>query len=174
MADKTKVFQYILKFMIHAAKLSICWGCIKEYILLLLLLCKNSLLTELTSTLDIIFKKRVGEKIFYPHDKRTCFSMFFFCVFYSLFLWRLSEVAQSCPTLCDPLDCSMQSFPVHHQPPELAQTHVHWVSDAIQPSHPLSFPSPAFNLSQHQDIFQWVSSLYQVAKVLELQLQYQA
>ena len=67
------------------------------------------------------------------------------------FLWRLSEVAQSCPTLCVPLDCSIQSFPVNYQPPELARTHVHWVSDAIQPSHPLSFPSPAFNLSQQQD-----------------------
>ena len=58
-----------------------------------------------------------------------------------------SSVAQSCPTLCDPMDCSMPSFPVHHQLLELAQTHVHWVGDAIQPSHPLSSPSPfAFNL----------------------------
>ena len=58
------------------------------------------------------------------------------------------------PTLCDPMDCSLQGFPVHHQFPELAQTHVHWVNDAIQPSHPLSSPSPpAFNLSQHQGLF---------------------
>ena len=65
------------------------------------------------------------------------------------------------------MDCSMPGFPVHHQLPELAQTHVHWVSDAIQPSHPLLSPSPPiFNLSQHQDLFQWVSSLHQVAKVL--------
>ena len=74
-----------------------------------------------------------------------------------------------------PTDCSTPGFPVHHQLPELAQTHVHWVSDAIQPSHPLSSPSPsAFNLSQHQGLFQWVSSLHQVAKVLEFQLQLQS
>ena len=71
---------------------------------------------------------------------------------------------------CDPMDCSMPGFPVHHQLLELAQTHVHWVGDAIQPSHPLSSPSPpAFNLSQHQGFFHWVSSLHHVTKVLELQ-----
>ena len=73
------------------------------------------------------------------------------------------------------MDCSIPGFPVHHTLPELAQTHVHRVSDAIQPSHPLSSPSPpAFNLSQHQGLFQRVSSLHQVAKVLELQLQHQS
>ena len=67
----------------------------------------------------------------------------------------ISLVAQLSPTLCDPMDCSMPGFPVHHQLLELAQTHVHRVSDAIQPSHPLSSPSPpAFNLSQHQGVFQ--------------------
>ena len=71
---------------------------------------------------------------------------------------QLISVPQSCKTLCDPMDCSMPGFPVHHQLPELAQTHVHWVSDTIQPSHPLSSLSPpVFNLSQHQDLFQWVS-----------------
>ena len=84
-----------------------------------------------------------------------------------------SSVTQSWPNLCNPMDCSMPGFPVHHQLPELAQTHVYWVGDAIQPSHPLSSPSPpAFNLSQHQGLFQWVSSLHQVAKVLEFQLQH--
>ena len=73
------------------------------------------------------------------------------------------------------MDCSMPGFPVHHQLPELAQTHVHWVGDAIQPSHPLFSPSPpAFNLSQHQSLFKWISSSHQVAKVLEFQLQYQS
>ena len=73
------------------------------------------------------------------------------------------------------MDCSRPDFPVHHQLPELAQTHVHRVSDTIQPSNPLSPPSPpAFNLSHHQGLFQWVSSSYQVAKVLELQLQHQS
>ena len=86
-----------------------------------------------------------------------------------------SSIIQSCQTLCDPTDCSMPGFPVHHQLPELIQTHVHWVSDAIQPSLPLSPPSPpTFNLSQYQDVFQWVSSLHQVAKVLEFQLQQQS
>ena len=72
------------------------------------------------------------------------------------------------------MDCSMAGFPVHHQLPELTQTHVHRVGNAIQPSHPLSSPSPAFNLSQHQGLFQWVSSLHQVVKVLEFQLQHQS
>ena len=95
----------------------------------------------------------------------------------SLFLnlWKQSSVAQSHPSLCDPMDCSTPCFPIRHQLPELAQTHVHQVGDAIQPSHPLSSPSPPdFNLSQHQGLFKWVSSLYQVAKVLELQLQHQS
>ena len=71
------------------------------------------------------------------------------------------------------MDCSMPGLPVRHQLPELTQTHVHWVSDAIQLSHPLSSPSlPTFNLSQHQGLFKWVSSSYQVAKLLEFQLQY--
>ena len=69
---------------------------------------------------------------------------------------QFSSVTQSCLTLCDPMDCSMPGLPVHHQLLELAQTHVHWVSDAIQPSHPLSSPFPlAFNLSQHRGLFQW-------------------
>ena len=87
---------------------------------------------------------------------------------------QFSSVAQSCPTLCNSMDCSMSGFLVHHQLLELAQTHIHWVSDAIRPSHPLSSSSPAFNLSQHQGLFQWVSSSYQVANVLELQLQHQS
>ena len=79
-----------------------------------------------------------------------------------------SSVTQSCLTLCDSMDFRMSGLPVHHQIPELGQTHVHWVSDAIQSSHPLSSPSPpAFNLSQHQRLFQGVSSLQQVAKILE-------
>ena len=76
---------------------------------------------------------------------------------------------------CDPMNRSTPGLPVHHQLPEFTQTHVHWVGDAIQPSHPLSSPStPAFNLSQHQGFSQWVSSSHQVAKVLEFQLQHQS
>ena len=88
---------------------------------------------------------------------------------------QFSSVIQSCPTLCDPMDCSTPGLPVHHQLPEFTQTHVHCVSDAIQPSHPLSSPSPpTFNLSQNQGLFKWVSSSHQVAKVLEFQLQHQS
>ena len=90
-------------------------------------------------------------------------------------LFLLSSVAQSCLTLYDPTDCSTPGLPVHHQLLELTQTHVHRVSDAIQPSHPLSSPSPpAFSLSQHQCLFQRLSSLHQVAKILEFQLQHQS
>ena len=86
-----------------------------------------------------------------------------------------SSVPQSCPTLCHPMNHSMPGLPVHHQLPEFTQTHVHWVGDAIQPSHPLSSPSPpAPNLSQHQSLFQWVNSSHEVAKVLEFQLQHQS
>ena len=88
---------------------------------------------------------------------------------------EFSSVAQLCPTLRDPMHCSKPGFPVHHHLPELAQTHVHRVGDAIQPSHPLSSPSPpAFNLSQHQSLVQGVSSSHQVVKILELQLQHQS
>ena len=79
------------------------------------------------------------------------------------------SVSKSCLTLHDPMDCSMTGFPVLHHLPEFAQLHVHWVSNAIQPSHPLLPSSSAFNLSQYQGLFQWVSCLHQVAKVLELQ-----
>ena len=80
-------------------------------------------------------------------------------------LIQFNSVAQSCLTLCNTMDRSTPGFPVHHQLQELVQIHIHWVSDAIQTSHPLSSPSPpAFNLSQHQGLFNWVSSSHQVAK----------
>ena len=88
---------------------------------------------------------------------------------------QFSSVAQSCLTHCDPMNHSMPGLPVHHQLPESTQTNVHWVGDAIQPSHPLSSPSPpALNLSQHQVRFKWISSSHQVAKVLGFQLQHQS
>ena len=87
---------------------------------------------------------------------------------------QFSSVSQLCPTL-DPMDCSRPGLPVHHKLLEITQIHVHWVGDAIQPFHPLSFPSsPALNLSQHQGLFQWVSYSHEVAKVLEFQLQHQS
>ena len=88
---------------------------------------------------------------------------------------QFSSVAQSCPTLCNPMNRSTPGLPVHHQLPEFTQTHLHRVSDAIQPSHPLSSPSPPVpNPSQHQSLFQWVNSSCDVAKALELQLQHQS
>ena len=87
---------------------------------------------------------------------------------------QFSSFAQSCLTLCDTMNCSTPGLPVHHQLPEFTQTHVQRVDNVIQPSHSLSSPSPpALNLSQHQCLFKWVSSLHQVAKVLEFQLQHQ-
>ena len=86
---------------------------------------------------------------------------------------QFSSVSQSCPALCDPMNCSTPGLPVHHQLPEFTQTHIHRVSDAIQPSHPRSSPSPpAPNPSQHQSLFQWVNSSHEVAKVLEFQRQH--
>ena len=103
----------------------------------------------------------------------------------SYYQWRLSRRRElhmsqvfsslQCPTFWDPMDCSTPGLPIHHQLPELAQTHVHWVGDAIQPFHPLLCPSPpAFNVSQHQGLFKWFSSSHQVAKVLEFQLQHRS
>ena len=88
-----------------------------------------------------------------------------------LFTTVFSSVAQSCPTLCDPMNCSTPGLPVYHQLPDFTQTHVHRVSDAIQPSQPLLSPSPpAPNPSQHQSLFQWVNSSHEVVKVVEFQL----
>ena len=98
------------------------------------------------------------------------------CFFQKLSYKCLSSVQLlSCVQLCDPMVYSMPGFPIHHQHMKLTQTLVHWVGDAIQPSHSLSSPSPpAFNLSQHQGLFKWVSTSHQVAKVLEFQLQHQS
>ena len=91
------------------------------------------------------------------------------------FYFHFSSIAQLCLTLCDPMNHTMPCLPVHHQLAESTQTHVHWVGDAIQPSHPLSSPSPpALSLYQHQSLFKWDSSLHQLAKVLEFQLQHQS
>ena len=97
-------------------------------------------------------------------------------VLHALFILgvQFSSVAQSCPTLCDTMDCSTMGLPVHHQLLEFTQTHVHWVGESIQLSHPLSSPSPTFSLSQHQGLFKWVSSSNQVAKVLQFQLRHQS
>ena len=104
----------------------------------------------------------------------SALSSIFRQTFYRASSVQFSSVALSHVLLCNPMDCNTIGFPVHHQLPEPTQTHVHHISDAVQPSHPLSSPSPAtFNLSQHQDLFQWVSSSHEVTKVLEFQLQHQ-
>ena len=100
------------------------------------------------------------------HNKLTFITLHsynFFLVVrtFKIYSLQFSSVAQSCLTFCDPMDYSTPGLPVHHQFPEFTQTRVHWVSDAIQLSHPLSSPSPpALNLSQHQGLFRWVSSLH--------------
>ena len=100
--------------------------------------------------------------------------IYHFVIYISSYL-QFSSVVQSCPTFCHPMNHSMPGLPVHHQLPESTQIHVHWVGDAIQPSHPLLSPSPpAINLSQHQGLFKWVSTSHQVANVLEFQLQHQS
>ena len=93
-----------------------------------------------------------------------------------LALCQFGSVTQSCPmTLCNPMDGKTPGLPVHYKLLEFAQTHVYWVRDVIQISHPLSSPSPpTFNLSQHQGLFKWIISLHQVAKVVEFQLQHQS
>ena len=104
---------------------------------------------------------------FFLETSADVFCSFFYCIL-SYWFVQFSSVAQSCPTLCDPMNHSTPGLPVHQQLLEFTQTHVHQVGDAIQPSHPLSSPSPpAPNPSQHQGLFQWVNSSHEVAKVLD-------
>ena len=113
-----------------------------------------------------IFKASLNVKSFFSMQLRCSPLFLFLFTEISKRAVQLSSVAHLCLTLCDPMDCSMPGFPVHHQSLEFAQTHVHRVDDAIQPSHPLLSPSPpVLNLPQHQGLFQWVSSWHQVAKI---------
>ena len=134
------------------------------------------------------YQERAGKKLdkklllrCKPLVQRTQTCSFVWVILFTLMRWssypfiQFISVAQLWPTLCNLMDCSTPGFPVHHQLPEPTQIHVHWIRDATQPSGPLSSPSPpTFNLSQNQDLFKWVSSSHQVAKVLELQLQHQS
>ena len=116
---------------------------------------------------------QVGTKWLCKLARNSVYSDSFFCLI--MCSVQFSSVTQSCLTPCNPMDSSTPGLPVHHQLPEFTQTHVHWVGDAIQPSHPLSSPSPsALNLSQHQGLFKWVNSLHEVAKAFEFQLHYQS
>ena len=130
----------------------------------------------------LLFKSTIYLKIFCLHIlycKSGINISYYYCLspFNSVdvcFIY-FSSVAQSCPTLCDPMNRSTPGLPVHHKLPESTQIHVHQVSNAIEPSYPLSSPSsPALSLSQHQGLFKWVSCSYQMAKVLEFQLQHQS
>ena len=110
----------------------------------------------------------IGKASIHPEKVTMSFISYVRGMFSSV---QFSSVAQSCLTLCDPMNHSTPGLPVHHQLPEFTQTHIHRVSDAIQPSHALSSPSPpAPNPSQHQSLFQWVNSSHEVAKELEFQL----
>ena len=134
---------------------------LKNYILRLILLAFKKAIDFYRLKTGHLTEIRYGTS--FCHNCLTCLDSVF------------SSVAHSCPTLCDPMNHSTPGLPVHHQLPEFTQTHVHWVGDAIQPSHPLLSPSlSTFNPSQHQGLFKWVSSSHQVAKVLEFQLQHQS
>ena len=136
---------------------------------------KDFLLYFLLEVLWAILSAKNGLKLFFTSGCLIASISFAkLAVFYLLYCLCTRSVAQSCLTICDPMNCSTPGFPVLHHLPEFDQTLVYWVSDAIQPSHPLPSPSPpAFNLSQHWDLFQWVGSSNQVAQILELQLQHQ-
>ena len=134
--------------------------------------CASTKAPSLTGTLDPIYLSRASLLPSYPPPPASSGFPLFLALSQQ---HRNTLLSVQSLSLCNPMDCSTPGFPVHHQLPKLAQTHVHWVGDAIQPSHPLSSPPlPAFNLSQHQSLFQEVSSLHQMAKVLEFQLQHQS
>ena len=117
----------------------------------------------------------INDKTALPLPSWACGPGKIYKVFTEILYLCCCSVAEACLTVFDPMDCNTPGFPVLHYLLEFAQTHVHWVDDAIQPSHPLLTASPpAFNLFQHQSLFQWIGSSYQVAKLLELQLQHQS
>ena len=129
-------------------------------------------------TISLVYKHLFINWVKVRHNVIHCTSK---CVLDTIYIistraWsalQFSSVSQSCPTLCNPMRHSTPGLPVHHPLLEYTQTYIYWISDDIQPSHPLSSPSPpAFNLSKHQHLFKWVSSLHQVAKILEFQLQH--
>ena len=147
-----------MKSSLNSQKISFLWTFIKFY-------------------LYKITDKTVCYKLSIPYNYLPCFVSYFLSDSQDKDHRKhvqFSSVTQSCLTLCDSMNRSTPGLPVHQQLQESTQTHVHQVSDAIQPSHPLSSPSPpALNPSHHQSLFQWVSSLHEVAKVLEFQLQHQ-
>ena len=136
--------------------------------------------TPWTYTVHGILQARILEWVAYPFSRGSSWSRnqtgvsWIAHTFFTNWVMRETPVAKSSPTLHDSMDCIPPGFPVPHHLPDFAQVHVHCIGDAIQPSHPLLPPSPAFSLSQHQGLFQWVNSSHEVAKVLEFQLQHQS
>ena len=129
----------------------------------------SQLFSVFSTLCSLIGRYKCYKGLLRNQDTRILILSFFFKLFSSV------QFTQSCPSFCYPMNCSTPGLPVHHQLSEFTQAHAHWVGNAIQPSHSQSSPSPpAFSLSQHQGLFQWVSSLHQVAKVLEFQLQHQS
>ena len=147
---------------------SLCYVCTGVLVTQLCpILCNPMDCSSPSSSVHGILQARILEWVAIPLSNSLCYTVGLSVQF--------TSVSRSCPIPCDPMDQSTPGLPVHHQLPEFTQTHAHWVRDAIQPSHPLSLPSPpALNLFQPQGLFQWVSSSHQVAKVLELQLQPQS
>ena len=149
---------------------NVCWICKKEKRLILCPILSNIMdlhqpFRNLWLGFSIIYSSQMPSQSFLEICPISI-TLQHFNVFQSV-----SSVTQSCPTLCNPMNHSTPGLPVHHQLPEFTQTHVHWVGDAIQPTHPLSpLSPPAPNPSQHQSLFQWVNSSHEVAKVLEFQL----
>ena len=127
----------------------------------------------ITSAIEILIQIAMGSEKSFEHHQISWF-LGYNMDNWSSVAYRIAvvySVPKSCLTPCNPMDCNAPGFPVLHYVPEFAQTHVYWVGDAIQPSYPLSSPfPPAFNLSQHQGLFKWVSSSHQAAKVLEFHL----
>ena len=148
------------KFLTHSEWINKYW--ISLSICVFVFSCNNHLLSIYYVIETQFSSEEMRQRYFYPLELT--------------FKWELQSVQSlSHVWLCDRMDCSTPGLPVHHQLSELTQIHVHCISDAIQPSHPLSSPTPpAFNLSQHQGLFQCVSPSHQVAKVLEFHLQHQS
>ena len=131
--------------------------------------------TCVSKVMSLLFNMLSRFVIAFLLRSKCCVSCMYRPKWYSYTSVQFSSVAQLCLTLCGPVNHGTPGLHVHHQFLESTQTHVHWVGDAIQPSHSLSSPSaPALNLSQHQGLFKWVSSLHQVAKLLVFQLQHQS
>ena len=155
--------RFVIAFLLRSNRLPVSW--LQSPFAVILELEKRKSITTSTLSSSVCCEVMGPDLSFLKYFLKPALSLSSFCCH------QFSSVAQLCPTLCDPMNCSTPGLPVHHKLLEFTQTHIHWVGDAIQPSHPLSSPSPpAPNPSKHQSLFQWVNSSHEVAKVLEFQL----